>query len=275
MVYLLEYSDWVAQREQELNEDWGLGDWVHLGADVLSAVADSVVPGSGMILDLIHSISYWVQSGLTQNPVEKLSLDLQGVVTLGSVVAIGAFQTAAISFKLEIKAIIEAFKKGANPATISLAKKSATAAASHAQTILNLITSISKWVGSQLAKLKNSALGTWLIEHFGSFTAGVNKVLNFLAVQVPASIRQFLALLAKLNPAKIGAQAASGEASELALKQVAKTYAANKGASTAVNAIAQTTQKTNQQIAAVQQKKPAAQPIASAQPAKPVAKPIV
>jgi hypothetical protein len=82
-------------------------------------------------------------------------------------------------------------------------------------------------------------------------------------------------LLLVLNPAKIGAQAASGEASELALKQVAKTYAANKGASTAVNAIAQTTQKTNQQIAAVQQKKPAAQPIASAQPAKPVAKPIV
>lgn len=260
MQYLLEYSDWVTQREQELNEDWDLGDWAHLGADVLSAVADSVVPGSGMILDLIHAISYWVQSGLTQSPIDKLSLDLQGLVTLGSVVAIGAFQAAATSFKLEIKAIIDAFKKGANPTMISLAKKSAANATSHAQKILSLITDVAKWVGSQLAKLKDSAIGTWLIEHFGSFKAGVDKVLNFLTVQVPGSIKQFLSLLAKLNPAKVGAQAAGGEASELAIKQVAKTYAANRGANTAVNVIAQTTQNTNQQIAKVQQKKPAAQP---------------
>ena len=260
MQYLLEYNDWVEQRERQLNEDWDLGDWAHLTADVVSAVADSVVPGSGAVLDLIHAISYWVQSESTQSPTEKMSLNLQGIVTLGSVVAIGAFQSAAVAFKLEIKAITDAFKKGANPATISLAKKSVSSAAGHAQKILSLVTDISKWVGSQLAKFKDSTLGAWLIEHFGSFKAGVDKVLNFITVKVPASIKQFLSLLAKLNPAAVGSHAAGGEAGELALKQVAKTYAANKGANTAVNAIAQTTQKTNQQIAQLQQKKPVTQP---------------
>jgi hypothetical protein len=255
--YLLEYNDWVAQREQQLNEDWDLGDWAHLTADVVSAVADSVVPGSGAVLDLIHSISYWIQSELTQSPIEKLSLNLQGVVTLGSVVAIGAFQAAAASFKLEIKAITDAFKKGANPAMISLAKKSAAGAASHAQKILTLITDVAKWVGSQLAKLKDSALGSWLIEKFGSFKVGVDKVLNFLTVKVPGSIKQFLALLAKLNPTSVGANAAGGEAGELAVKQVAKTYVANQSTNKAVKTIAQTTQSTNQQIAQLQQKKPA------------------
>jgi hypothetical protein len=255
--YLLEYSDWVSQREQEINEDWDLGDWAHLTADVVSAVADSVVPGSGAALDLIHAVSYWIQSDLTQNPIEKLSLNLQGVVTLGSVVAIGAFQAAATSFKLEIKAITDAFKKGANPAMISLAKKSASGAASHAQKILTLITDVAKWVGSQLAKLKDSTLGSWLIENFGSFKAGVDKILNFLTVKVPSSIKQFLSLLAKLNPAAVGANAASGEAGELAIKQVAKTYAANQSANTSVKLISQTTQTTNQKIAQLQQKKPA------------------
>ena len=259
MQYLLEYSDWVAQREQEINEDWDLGDWAHLTADVVSAVADSVVPGSGMVLDLIHAISYWIQSDATQNPMEKLSLNLQGVVTLGSVVAIGAFQAAATSFKLEIKAIIDAFKKGANPAMISLAKKSAASATGHAQKILSSITDVAKWVGSQLAKFKDSQIGSWLVDTFGSFKTGVDKVLNFLTVKVPGSIKQFLSLLAKLNPTSVGANAAGGEAGELAVKQVAKTYVANKGASNTINVIAQTTQKTNQQIAQLKQKKPATQ----------------
>jgi hypothetical protein len=255
MQYLLEYNDWVSQREQELNEDWDLGDWAHLTADVVSAVADSVVPGSGAIIDLIHSISYWIQAELTQSPIEKMSLDLQGIVTLGSVVAISAFQAASVAFKLEIKAVLDAFKKGANPTAINLAKKAAAGAMSHGQIILKNITDVAKWVGSQLAKLKDSTLGGWLIEHFGSFKTGVDKVLNFLTVKVPDSIRKFLALLAKLNPTSIGANAAGGEVGELAVKQVAKTYAANKGTNAAVNAIAQTTQNTNQKIAQLQQKK--------------------
>jgi hypothetical protein len=257
MQYLLEYNDWVSQREQELNEDWALGDWAHLTADVISAVADSVLPGSGVVLDLIHAISYWLQASLTPNPNEKLSLNLQGIVTLGSVVAIGVFQAAAVSFKTEIKLVLDAFKKGANPSTINLAKKSAAGAMSHGQKILTLITDVAKWVGSQLAKLKNSTVGSWLIEHFGSFETGVNKVLNFLTVNVPDSIKKFLAMLAKLNPTAVGANAAGGEAGELAVKQVAKVYAEGVGLSTAIDKIVQTTQKTNQQIAQVQKKNPA------------------
>ena len=62
--------------------------------------------------------------------------------------------------------------------------------------------------------------------------------------------------MAKLNPTSVGANAAGGEASELAVKQVAKTYVENQSTNTAVKKIAQTTQSTNQQIAQVKQKKP-------------------
>ena len=76
MQYLLEYSDWTNQREQELNEDWGWDDLAHLGVDVISAVADTVVPGSGSVIDIIHAISYSIQSSFASTEAEKVSLNM-------------------------------------------------------------------------------------------------------------------------------------------------------------------------------------------------------
>ena len=246
MQYLLEYKDWVSSQEIPVNEDFG--DWSHLLVDVTSAIADSIVPGSGAAIDVIHSISYWVQSSLTNDPIEKLALDLQGVITLGSVVAIGVFQATAVAFKAEIKTIVEAFRKGANSSTINLAKKSANSAAKHAKTILSLIKDLSMWLGKKIKSLKGSDLGSWLIQKFGTLDSALEAVNKFITVQVPNSINKFLGLLAKLNPTGIGSSG-SGEIGELGLKTVAKKYTKSATSNSATTSIVQTTNATNSQIA--------------------------
>ena len=254
MKYLLEYTEWVEAREVEIHEELDLSKWAHLAADVTSAISDTAVPGSGAIIDLIHSISYWIEASLSKDPVDKLALNLQGLVTLGSIVAIGAFQAAAVSFKTELIAITAAFRKGANPTTISLAKKSAASASANAQKILSMITDIAKWVGGKLSEFKNSALGTWLIEKFGSFDQAVTKVTGFMTVSVPNSIKEFLQLLAKLNPSNLGSNSVGGEAGEVAIKQLAKHMVATNTVNKAVNTLAKTTQSTNNQIAQAKSK---------------------
>ena len=220
MKYLLEYQEWIEKPEPLINEDLDFSKWAHLTADITSAIADTTVPGSGAIIDIIHSISYWIESSLSTDPIDKVSLNLQGLATLGSVVAVGAFQAATVSFKTEIGAITAAFRKGATQSSIDLAKKSARAAASHAQKILTLITDVSKWVGKKLYEFKNTALGTWLIEKFGSFDQALSKVTGFITVSVPNSINEFLQLLAKLNPSNIGSNAAGGEAGAASIDSI-------------------------------------------------------
>jgi hypothetical protein len=123
MQYLLEYTEWTNRREQELNEDWGFDDIAHLGVDVISALADSWVPGSGSIIDLIHALSYTVQAGFAKTDAEQVSLNMQGLITLASVAAVSGAQAAAIALKAEIKIVMAAFAEGAtNPATFKLAK---------------------------------------------------------------------------------------------------------------------------------------------------------
>jgi hypothetical protein len=252
MQYILEYKEWV-ERYSELDEDWSVGDWAHLFTDVVSAVADSVVPGAGSIIDIIHAISYFIQSDATEGQLEKMSLNLQGVVTLGSVVAIGAFQAAAVSFKSEIKIIVDAFKKGAGQSVINLAKSSAGKAAGHANQILKLLQDVAKWLGSKIKSIANSEVGKWLLSKFGSLQAAETAITKYLTVSVPNTIKQFISMLAKLNPTAVGAHAAGGEAEELALKQVAKAYTISQSSNLGLTVIAQTTQNTNQQIAQLKQ----------------------
>lgn len=255
MQYLLEYNEWVSVTESKLNEDWELGDWAHLAADVTSAIADSVVPGSGAVIDIIHALAYWVQSSLTTDSMQKIALDLQGVVSLASVAAIGVFQAAAVAFKSEIKLMVDALSKGATKTTFNLAKKSASSATTHAKSILKVLTEITTWLIKKIKALRNSNLGQWLISKFGSIDSAITKITDFLKVQVPGSINKFLTLLAKLNPTAVGASGAGGEAGEIAMKQVAKNYVAAKSTNTTVNAIATTTQNTTKQIASLDQKK--------------------
>jgi hypothetical protein len=260
MQYLLEYSDWANNREQELNEDWGWDDLVHLGVDVVSAVADTVVPGSGSVIDIIHAISYSIQSSFAKTEAEKVSLNMQGLITLASVAAISGAQALAVALKAQIKIVMTAFTEGlSNPSALKLAKAAAPEVSAKIKTLLGMVESIGKWVGQKIREFKNSELGEWVVSKFGSIDIAITKIGNLITQGIPASINKFLQFLAKLNPLKLGAHGATGETSELVLKTAAKHFATAKAANTTIAAITNTTTQTNKEVATLT-KKPQAKP---------------
>lgn len=250
MRIILEYNEWVTTTYQpvDINEGWDISEWSHILVDVTSAIADTVAPGSGAIIDLIHAISYFIEAKTNNDKIEKMSLQLQGLVTIGSVVAIGSLQAIAVAFKTEIKTIANAFKAGANAATFNLAKKAATSATAHAKQILTLVKDMANWVGRKIVELKNTELGTWLLSKFGNLNSAVAEVTNYITVTIPNTITTFLQLIAKLNPTNIAANAGTGETSELAFKQLAKAYASNQFSSLGLNVITNNFNNTNTQI---------------------------
>jgi hypothetical protein len=255
MQYLLEYSDWTTQREQELNEDWGWDDLVHLGVDVVSAVADTVVPGSGSVIDIIHAISYSIQSSFASTEAEKVSLNMQGLITLASVAAISGAQALAVALKAQIKIVMTAFTEGlSNPTAFKLAKAAAPEVSSKLKTLLGMVSNLAKWVGQKIREFKNSELGTWVVSKFGSIDIAITKISNLITQSIPASINKFLQFLAKLNPLKLGAHGATGETSELVLKAAAKNYAAAKATNTTIAAITNTTTQTKKEVAVLTKK---------------------
>lgn len=252
MQYLLEYNEWVLQREQELNEDWGWDDLVHLGVDVVSAVADSWVPGSGSVIDIIHALSYAIEASFAKTEAERVSLNMQGLITLASVAAISGAQALAVALKSQIKVVMKAFTEGAtNKAAINLAKSAAPDVIAKTNSLLGMVASIAKWVGEKIKAFKNSELGTWVISKFGSIDVALSKISTLITQSIPASIKKFLQFLAKLNPLKVGAHGAAGETGELILKSAAKNYATAKAANTTVAAIVNTKDKTAKEVAAI------------------------
>ena len=260
MQYLLEYTEWTNHREQELNEDWGWDDIAHLGVDVISALADSWVPGSGSIIDLIHALSYTVQAGFAKTDAEQVSLNMQGLITLASVAAVSGAQAAAVALKAEIKIVMAAFTEGAtNPATFKLAKAAAPEVMAKTKTLLGMVADIAKWVGQKIKAFKNSELGEWLISKFGSIDIAITKLGDLITKSIPASINKFLQFLAKLNPLKLGAHGVAGEAGEVLLKTAAKNYTTAKAANTTITALSDTVNKTKTEIASLS-KKPQVKP---------------
>jgi hypothetical protein len=260
MQYLLEYTEWTNHREQEINEDWGWDDLAHLGVDVISALADSWVPGSGSIIDLIHALSYSIQASFAKTDAEQVSLNMQGLITLASVAAISGAQAIAVALKAQIKIVMAAFTEGlSNPSALKLAKAAAPEVSAKIKTLLGMVENIGKWVGQKIREFKNSQLGEWLIGKFGSIDIAITKLGDLITKSIPASINKFLQFLAKLNPLKLGAHGSTGETGELLLKTAAKHYATAKTTNTTITALTNTQTKTKQEIAGLA-KKPEAKP---------------
>jgi len=260
MQYLLEYSDWTNNRERELNEDWEWDDLAHLGVDVISAISDTVVPGSGSVIDIIHAISYSIQASFANTEAEKVSLNMQGLITLASVVAISGAQALAVALKAEIKIVMAAFTEGlSNPTAFKLAKAAAPEVSAKLKTLLGMVSDIAKWVGQKIREFKNSELGAWVISKFGSIEIALTKISTLITQGIPASINKFLQFLAKLNPLKLGAHGSTGETGELVLKAAAKNYATAKATNTTIAAITNTTNQTKKEVASLT-KKPQVKP---------------
>lgn len=85
-----------------LNEWWSLSDILHAGADVLSAVVDFVIPGSGAIVDTLNALSYLIEAQFVSAD-KKDGLYLMAAITYAFVILPGPLQAVSIPLKRFIK----------------------------------------------------------------------------------------------------------------------------------------------------------------------------
>jgi hypothetical protein len=101
-------------QEVPINESWSLSDILHAGADVLSAGMDFVIPGSGAVIDLLNSASYFIEAQFKPDGEEKDSLYLMGLITLAFVVLPGPLQAVSVP----LKRFLQGGVKKATPAVL-------------------------------------------------------------------------------------------------------------------------------------------------------------
>lgn len=259
MKYILEYSNWVALtgESQQINEDWSLEDWGHLVWDVVDAIADTVVPGSGGVLDFIHAATYFIESMKTQDKSNRLSYGLQGIITLTTVFEIGPLKSAGSMLKNQIKIIFDAVKSGAKPAEVALAKKAASTAVGAINTISGLINQIISAVANLIRKSVNSEVGQWIIKQFpAGIEAAIKWFTTFLTTTIPSMLKDFLTILAKLNSTGVGAAGEEGleflikAGGQAGVKSVGGSYALSSvlPAGNSKEKIQKTTSNTNSMI---------------------------
>jgi hypothetical protein len=85
-----------------INEEWTLNDLLHTGADILSMGLDFIIPGSGVVVDILNALSYIIEAQF-KGEKERDSLYLMAAITFGSVILLGPLQGIVIPLKRAIK----------------------------------------------------------------------------------------------------------------------------------------------------------------------------
>ena len=144
-----------------LNEWWSLSDILHAGADVLSAVVDFVIPGSGAIVDTLNALSYLIEAQFVDEEKRGM-LYLMAAITFAFVILPGPLQAVSIP----LKRFIKSGAKVASP----LIKKA-----------LGIVASILPKILRDLPNLINSALKSKL----------ASAILGKYAGKIGAAVKQF------------------------------------------------------------------------------------
>ena len=150
-----------------LNEWWSLSDILHAGADVLSAVVDFVIPGSGAIVDTLNALSYLIEAQFVDEEKRGM-LYLMAAITFAFVILPGPLQAVSIP----LKRFIKSGAKIASP----LIKKA-----------LGIVASILPKILRDLPNLINSALKSKL----------AGAILGKYAGKIGAAVKQFGASVLK------------------------------------------------------------------------------
>ena len=160
------YSSETGERVP-LNEWWSLSDILHAGADVLSAVVDFVIPGSGAIVDTLNALSYLIEAQFVDEEKRGM-LYLMAAITFAFVILPGPLQAVSIP----LKRFIKSGAKIASP----LIKKA-----------LGIVASILPKILRDLPNLINSALKSKL----------AGAILGKYAGKIGAAVKQFGASVLK------------------------------------------------------------------------------
>lgn len=234
MKHLMLYEEWCAAgqlspgAEPIFEFDLDLSTILHAVGDISAAVADVFVPGSGMVIDVINMLAYFVEAYF-KNPKTQLNdiikLSLSGLIQF---VAVFDPLNIVTTLKAGLNQIFAALRAGASPTTIAAAR---LAARSVGDGIIALKNSALRVISNVITTLSQSRFGqviSWLSKRLG-ITDVLGWLRTFITQTLPGYIKTFLELLARLNPTGAGAQGASGEVGELIAKTSGKAIAVNIG----------------------------------------------
>ena len=174
-----------------LNEWWSLSDILHAGADVLSAVVDFVIPGSGAIVDTLNALSYVIEAQFIDEEKRGM-LYLMAAITFAFVILPGPLQAVSIP----LKRFIKSGAKAASP----LIKKA-----------LGIVASILPKILRDLPNLINSALKSKL----------AGAILGKYAGKIGAAVKQFGASVLKTFNKVMGLPDMAKTAGKIAAVKVA------------------------------------------------------
>lgn len=174
-----------------LNEWWSLSDILHAGADVLSAVVDFVIPGSGAIVDTLNALSYLIEAQFVSAD-KKDGLYLMAAITYAFVILPGPLQAVSIP----LKRFIKSGAKVASP----LIKKA-----------LGMVASFLPKILTDLPNLINSALKSKL----------AGAILGKYAGKIGAAVKQFGANILKTFNKVMGLPDMAKTAGKIATVKVA------------------------------------------------------
>ena len=191
------YEEWCSAGKldtdaYQINEG-DISDLLHFVGDVSAAVADTVVPGSGAVLDVINMLSYWVEAHLASKSTEKIKLILSGIIQAFAI--FDPFNGISTALKTGLNKVISAITTK-SPATIAAAR---VAAKQVSDGLTALLTGLTGFASKMVTSLSNSK--------FGSAKFGIKPpaALIFLAPEGrPIELTISLLKIAEPFPAKFG-----------------------------------------------------------------------
>jgi hypothetical protein len=235
--HVLSYSDWTRIQETDsylgaevLNEN--VSDTLHFITDLVAIGSDLVAPGSGAVVDIVNSISYFIESQYLEEDVEKSIAIVAGLVTLGSVALMGPLEELAIEAKVMLAKIREGVVKTATPAAISIARSAAKKLVPLLTNITKISASIGDTIVNLVVKAADSRVGKWVSSKFGGMDKFVAWAKDFFKVKVPKFLAYMISLLVSLNPT-----AAAGSVDDISIKKFGKETAKTKASEEVVNKI--------------------------------------
>jgi hypothetical protein len=220
MKHLMLYEDWCHQgsiniSEAQINEGL-LSDTLHFVGDIAAGVMDTVVPGSGAVVDVINMLSYFAEAYNSKERSEKIKLILSGLIQ-----AFAIFDPFNAIAALKIKlGTFFTWLKTKNPQTVAAARLAAESIKVGLELINTYIVRLAGRIITALADSKFGSAVKWL-----STKLGIPNVLawlkTFLTQTVPTYIKEVLTHIKNItNPSATGTGV--GEWNEFLIKASGK-----------------------------------------------------
>jgi hypothetical protein len=166
------------------DDGWSISDILHTGVDIVSTAADFIVPGSGLIIDVVHALSYVVEAQFSSGE-EKDTLYLMAAITGMFALIPGALQAVAPILKRFVKSGGKMLLK-----ELPMVKKAWDMVSKHIGTFLNLLPkSVDEALGSKLGQKLLGKNADKISKGIKDFSSRIKTILEKLKNNTDATIK--------------------------------------------------------------------------------------